>query len=579
MHRTFTRAALFACIVTILGCPPPPPPDPTEVPDASTRADGGDGGGDTNPDASTGAPDASTGAPDASTGAPDASTGSPDASTDAGQQLPEEWDGSYVPLPETGSNWTDPGPLSACAITSGNCADFSSFDLSACDTASLANADTSGQYLLTTRVLRTDGSYNYMYAYTFGFPSDGGTTAYYNGLPTTELRQGNARLYTVQTAAFADGGTRRNALVTCSAPQAPEFNGCMAFCRNGAIFNGATFTSDRLHWRAGETEASGLELVSERRVGIGYPVDVYVTQNHAYVVSVNNPRRGLVGGLSVFDVSNKAAPVLVKTIQMSGDTYWNGVWAKGNALYVASQNKLVVVFDITNPADPQFVRTLGTGGHTVFVDGNRLYASAPTGVHIYDVSTPTNPVELARYAPVPGQYPHDMFAVGNRLYANFSSSGYFIADTSNLNDIRTLGDYTYSSFEQYSHANAVGTFGGRTISFMGGEGPGEHLRVLDITDPAAIVKIGEFQLRPAVSIHNMLLVGKKLYLSWYQEGVRVLDVSNPTRPTQVAYFNTYRENDPNRGDYYDGAIGIRVPGDGYIYTVDTGRGLLILREK
>jgi hypothetical protein len=47
----------------------------------------------------------------------------------------------------------------------------------------------------------------------------------------------------------------------------------------------------------------------------------------------------------------------------------------------------------------------------------------------------------------------------------------------------------------------------------------------------------------------------------------------------VAYFNTYRENDPHRGDYYDGAIGIRVPGDGYIYTVDTGRGLLILREK
>ena len=134
MHRTFARAALFACIVTFLGCPTPPPSGQTEVPDASTRADGGDGGGDTNPDASTGSPDAST-------GSPDASTGSPDASTDAGQQPTEEWDGTYVPLPETGSNWTDPGALSACAITSGNCTDFSSFDLSGCDTASLANAD------------------------------------------------------------------------------------------------------------------------------------------------------------------------------------------------------------------------------------------------------------------------------------------------------------------------------------------------------------------------------------------------------------------------------------------------------
>jgi hypothetical protein len=28
-----------------------------------------------------------------------------------------------------------------------------------------------------------------------------------------------------------------------------------------------------------------------------------------------------------------------------------------------------------------------------------------------------------------------------------------------------------------------------------------------------------------------------------------------------------------------GAIGIRVPGDGYVYVVDMTRGLLVLREK
>ncbi|AKI98515.1 Hypothetical protein AA314_00142 [Archangium gephyra] len=170
-----------------------------------------------------------------------------------------------------------------------------------------------------------------------------------------------------------------------------------------------------------------------------------------------------------------------------------------------------------------------------------------------------------------------MFAVGDRLYVNYSEQGYDIVDVSNPSDLRTLGNFSHRG-PQYSHHNAVGTFAGRTIAFMGGEGPGEHLRVLDITDPAHIVKIGEFQLRAPISIHNMLLVGKKLYLSWYQEGVRVLDVSNPTRPTQVAYYNTFRESDPGRGDYYDGAIGIRVPGDGYLYVVDTSRGLMLLRE-
>jgi hypothetical protein len=529
MNRTrLTWAALLTSSVTFLGCPSPEPTDP-----------------------------------------------STDAST------PYEWDGQYTVLEETG-NWKDTGRLADCTFPAGsaaNCQDLGTFDLSGCDTASLANAATEGKHLLTARIeLPSDGGYQYHNAFTLNFNTDGGP-AYLNSQPVTETREGNVRMLSSLTS-FPDGGTRRTAVVLCEAPQAPAFTGCYAFCRNGRIISQATFKSERLTWRPGESEASGLELVSENRVDIGYPVDVYVTKNHAYVVSVNHyaPR---VGGLTVFDVSDKAAPVRKKTIQIPGDNYWNAVWSKGDALYVGSANKGLLVFDITNPADPVLLRNLPGGAmntHTLFVDGDRLYTASSAAIIIYDIRTPTSPVEVARYSPA-STFPHDMFAVGDRLYANYADQGYFVADVSNLNDIRTLGRYTYATpFTQYSHAGAVGTFAGRTIAFMGGEGAGEHLRVLDVTDPAHMVKIGEFQLRPAISIHNMLLVGRKLYLSWYQEGVRVLDVSNPTRPTQVAYYNTYRENDPYRGDYYDGAMGIRVPGDGYIYVVDTSRGLLILRE-
>jgi hypothetical protein len=77
----------------------------------------------------------------------------------------------------------------------------------------------------------------------------------------------------------------------------------------------------------------------------------------------------------------------------------------------------------------------------------------------------------------------------------------------------------------------------------------------------------------------MVLVGTRLYVAHYQGGVRVLDVSVPETPRQVAHFNTFRASDPGRGtSFYDGAIGIRVPGDGYVYTVDSSRGLIILRE-
>ncbi|OJT19475.1 hypothetical protein BO221_34385 [Archangium sp. Cb G35] len=525
------RTILLASALTLLGCPSSGPTDP-----------------------------------------PDASTGEPDAST------AYEWDGSYVPLKETG-NWSDPGRLSACTFVPSNGAcDLSTFDLSACNTDSLVNAGTGGQYMLTARDEDPAGGYLATNVMQFNFPNDGGTPNL-GSLHLTEQREGNVRLYTNHTA-FADGGTRRSALVTCEAPQAPEFTGCYAFCRNGKLLAASTVKSDRVAWRAGESEASGLELVSESYVDIGYPADIYVTKGHAYVVSVTMVT-SKPGGLTVFDVSNKAAPVKVKTVQIPGDTYWNGVWAKGDALYVASANKGVNVFDISDPADPKLIRNLPGGSsainvHTVFVEGNRLYAASNSGVLLFDVTRPLEPVELNRYAPFPGQ-PHDMFAVGDQLYVNYAFRGYMVVDASNPNDLRTLGSFTYPW--QYSHHNAVGTFAGRTLAFEGGEGPGEHLRVLDITDPANIVKIGSFRLRAPISIHNMLLVGKKLYVAWYQEGVRVLDVSNPTQPTQVAYYNTWRESDPGRGAYFDGAMGIRVPGDGFIYVVDTSRGLLLLREK
>ncbi|WP_375768585.1 hypothetical protein NR798_44055 [Archangium gephyra] len=525
-----TRAALLGSLLSLAGCPKP---GNTDSPDAST---------------------------------PEDSTG-------------YEWDGGYVPLEEAG-NWPDPVPerYSPCGFATSNAGgcDFDTFDLSACDQNSLANAGTDGPYVLSTRQEDANGAFLYRTVGALALSNDGGTS-YLDGRAATESRQGNARLFSTVTT-LADGGTRKFAAVTCEAPQAPGFTGCYAFCRNGRLLSRATFKSERLTRRAGEAEASGLELVSESHVDIGMPADVYVTQGHAYVVSVNHVTR--TGGLTVFDVSNKAAPVKVKTVEMAGDSYWNGVWAKGNALYVASNDKGVLVFDISSPANPQLVKSLPASTrintHTLFVDGNRLYATLATGVALFDITSPLNPLELNRYAPY-DTLPHDMFAVGDRLYVNYSDQGYVVVDVSNPNDLQTLGRYDYP--DQYSHASAVGTFAGRTIAFMGGEGPGEHLRVLDVTDPANIVKIGEFQLRPNLSIHNMLLVGKKLYVAWYQEGVRVLDVSNPTKPTEVAYFNTWRESDPHEADYFEGAMGIRLPGDGFIYTVDTVRGLLILREK
>ncbi|WNG52004.1 hypothetical protein F0U60_53780 [Archangium minus] len=493
------------------------------------------------------------------------------------------WDGTATPLEELG-DLVDTGRLSACRIindggTSENCGDLSYFDLSACKRDTLANVPPGAHYNL---VLRSEAA-GTLFGSNVLFSADGGT-GLADGRPITSLvRDGRTLQFSAQSTQ-PDGGIVRYNWAACESPSGTDFTGCYFSCTNGRVTGkGSTFHATRLTWREGESESSGLRLVSESHVALGRPVDVHVAHGHAYVVSMDY--KGRTGGLTVFDVSNKSTPVLKKVFTLPTDSYWNSAWTKDNTLYVASDKRGVLVFDISQPADPRLLKDVpgeSINAHTVFVDGNRLYAAttAESGVLIFDISTPQSPTLLNRYlAPntVDFPYPHDMFARDGQLYVAHGYVGLVVADASNPSEVRTLGTYSFPN--QYSHATAVGTFAGRTIAFEGGENVDAHLRVLDITDPTRMVKIGEFRLRTAISIHNMVLVGQRLYITWYQEGLRVLDVSNPTKPTQVAYFNTYRETDPGRDDFLDGAIGLRVPGDGYVYVVDMTRGLLILREE
>jgi hypothetical protein len=497
------------------------------------------------------------------------------------------YDGPWTQLQENG-DWVDPGPLATCSLgASSPCDADLAFDLTGCDAGSLAGMDLRDAIFRAELRYETPGSSGGVIT----SPGAGGFQFDASGQPRLVLGQPptfsrvDAETFRLSSQVQRGNTVDRYVLAGCRATGPRTLTGCMAWCRNGQLRARGTFRAERMTWREGEPESSGLQRVSERFVGRGVPVDVYVTRGHSYVVSVNDGAQAP-GVLTVLDVSDPSAPVERASFALPNDSYWNGVWAKDNALYIASASAGVRVYDISNPASPTLARTESGGAsgtvnvHTVFVEGNRLYAMSPSlrATLVFDVSNALEPRLLYRYAYENGEaYPHDAFATGGRLYVNHATDGFLVVDVG-TEPPALLGRYDrdYS----FSHATAVGTFNGRTIAFEGGENLGAHLRVLDVTNPAGIAKVGEYRLRGVTSIHNMVLVGTRLYVAYYHEGVRVLDVADPTRPTEVAHFNTFRETDPGRSDgMYEGAIGMRVPGDGYVYVVDTARGLLIFNER
>ncbi|HEX5744951.1 MAG TPA: hypothetical protein VFZ09_01835 [Archangium sp.] len=385
--------------------------------------------------------------------------------------------------------------------------------------------------------------------------------------------------------------TLRIALAGCEAPAPHQVKGQFRRCVNGEKDLEGTFEAVRVQRPAGEQEASGVELVSEMALPRGMAMDVFVSGGYAYVTALSE-------GLFIYDVKNPAAPRKVAELTPTSDT-WYRSWVKGTTLYVTSQTEGLLVYDVTTPEAPRWLTSLPGGssvlaGWGLFVDGDRLYMMSPSPraeVLIFDVSKPASPSLLTRYF-VPqsdalkGEYPVDGVVFGNRLYLGHWAYGLAVVGVTNVAAPKFLGRFGYDNAT--SRTVAVGSIGDRTIAFEASEGWNSRLRALEVSvsvdanmsEVAHITEVGRFEMGPASPVLGLTLVGTKLYVAHSQDGLRVLDMSNPSTPRQIAYYNTWRETDSGRGRaFLDGLTGVKVPGDGYVYATETSWGLLVFREQ
>ena len=141
---------------------------------------------------------------------------------------------------------------------------------------------------------------------------------------------------------------------------------------------------------------------------------------------------------------------------------------------------------------------------------------------------------------------------------------------------------------------------GADEDFCKASGPGietgyGYMRVYDYGDPANPVQIGEYRTPNSTGtsdraagdyvIHNNFLVGTDVYSSWYTDGVRVIDTSDPTNPVEVAHFvppagqNTVKPSQRGTLANTTQVWGVVVDeATDLIYASDMNTGLWILRR-
>jgi hypothetical protein len=125
--------------------------------------------------------------------------------------------------------------------------------------------------------------------------------------------------------------------------------------------------------------------------------------------------------------------------------------------------------------------------------------------------------------------------------------------------------------------------------------PWGFVRIWDYGDPASpelastfntVNSFNEFgppDARGTFSVHNVIVEelgdAVKAYLSWYSEGVLILDVTDPTDPLETARF--HREGpdfEAENGGIQDVWGIYKIPNEPWIYASDRNGGLYVLKE-
>jgi choice-of-anchor B domain-containing protein len=307
-----------------------------------------------------------------------------------------------------------------------------------------------------------------------------------------------------------------------------------------------------------------------------------------YVDSLGN-EYALVGwnaGLTIVDVTNPDSIFVVQTIA-GIPSNWREVKTWSHYAYVTTEGCCdgLQIIDMSNlPGQVTSKYWKGSGAitgnlntiHALHIDNNGyLYLFGSNLFNgtaiIATLNDPWNPVYLGH---LPNNvYVHDGYAYNDTLYSGHIYDGYFaIWDVTNkavpvlINTQMTPGAFTHNTWLNDE----------RTVLFTTDEVNDSYLTSYDISNPSNIQELARIQLTPGSQsvVHNTHTLNNYEVVSWYKDGVAIVDASRPDNMIVTGYYDTYTQGS---GGGYEGCWGVYpyLP-SGNLVVSDMANGLFVL---
>ena len=258
-----------------------------------------------------------------------------------------------------------------------------------------------------------------------------------------------------------------------------------------------------------------------------------------------------------WDVTDPTNPVITDSVKVDGRRQ-NDVKVNADATLAiitsegaSNRRNGFTILDISDAAHPavvtHFTEGLTGGVHNVWIEGDIVYAvhNGTNAVHIVDVSDPANPVNVGRWqVDNPARSLHDIMVLDGLAYLSYWDDGLVILDVGAGIKGGTPIEPQFVSQYEYRTQHGAESYGNthhairyKNYVFLGDEifgcsecvnGPRGHVHVVDVTDIESPVEVAKYRV-PEAGSHNLWAEDDKLYVAYYQGGLRVVDISGELR--------------------------------------------------
>jgi len=294
---------------------------------------------------------------------------------------------------------------------------------------------------------------------------------------------------------------------------------------------------------------------------------------------------GLQNATSFVDVTDPSNPF--ETGRISGsNSIWRDLKYWDRHVYIGTEANdginIVSVDDLNNPVLVNTINDVDNSHNIHIDDEGYLYiiGADVNDIWIYSLNDPLNPVLVGTWNLEGGEssqsgYCHDIEVYNNKLYCAAIYVGYFyIIDVSDKSNPVTLASHFTGSDGISTHDVAVTE--DENYLFTGDENLGGHIKSWDISNYDNINLVDEYQTVNGVehTAHNLYVKpgANQLIVSYYADGTRVLDITDPENLQEIAYYDMSDVEGlyvSNWGTYID------LP-SGNIISSDIEQGLFVL---